>query len=68
MEEYYCEVSDDEIEAVASYWYDVLERSDLTKSEESLAVSYLALYTTIRELEEMGENITPNVPPTETLH
>ena len=67
MEEYY-EVPESEIEAVASYWYDVLEKPEISKSDRSLALSYLALYTTIKEIEELGGYGMTTYPPSDTYH
>ena len=67
MEDYY-EVPDSEIDAVASYWYEMLETEELTLSEKSLALSYLALYTAMKEYEEDGYNVTTAVPPSKLFH
>ena len=69
MEDYY-EVPESEIDAVASYWYGMLENEILNASEKSLALSYLALYTAIKEYEEDGSrySVSTAVSPSKLLH
>jgi hypothetical protein len=67
MEDYY-EVPNSEIDAVASYWFEMLETEELTLSEKSLALSYLALYTAMKEYEEGSYSVTTAVPPSKLLH
>jgi hypothetical protein len=67
MEDYY-EVPNSEIDAVASYWFEMLETEELTLSEKSLALSYLALYTAMKEYEEDGYSVSTAVSPSKLLH
>ena len=67
MEDYY-EVPNSEIDAVAPYWFEMLETEELTLSEKSLALSYLALYTAMKEYEEDVYSVSTAVSPSKLLH
>jgi len=67
MEQIY-EVPNDEIEAVAEYWFELLEEGDITYAERSLALSYLALYSALKEIEHSDIDLSMIVPASTSIH